>query len=393
MLPLISGIILLSLSLILGIYNRNKSNYSRYLLAFYLITSFKIIVYFILFSGRVHEYIPYFYIYFDPIFFVQGVFLYFYVKSNLDQENILTNKFNYLHFLPLLLPFIGNFGYFWLDNAEKLKYIAIFADNPNNLFSLEIPGVYFNQIESYIARSISLFIYSSTCIILLIRKKPFQHLDSNPKEKRAIKYQLIYIWILCIIQILWAIALLAVFFQSFTFDNSNRTKTFDYTISFLELNMCLQIVSLLVFPNILYGLKPIEKKQERVKSWLNIDEEDIPQEINLHAKMLFDYIENEKPYLDPKFNKTDLSIQLKLSPKEINDVFDFVIKQTFPSYKNTLRVNHVKKLLSEGGAEKLSMDGIGYSSGFASRSSFYSIFKAETGQTPIQYIELLKDNK
>ncbi|MFM6947396.1 MAG: helix-turn-helix domain-containing protein, partial [Aquirufa sp.] len=212
-----------------------------------------------------------------------------------------------------------------------------------------------------------------------------------PKEKRAIKYQLIYIWILCIIQILWAMALLAVFFQSFTFDNSNRTKTFDYTISFLELNMFLQIVSLLVFPNILYGLKPTEKKQERVKSWLNIDQEDIPQEINQHAKMLFDFIETEKPYLDPKFNKADLSIQLKLSPKEINDVFDYVIKQTFPSYKNTLRVNHAKKLLSEGGGQKLSMDGIGFSSGFASRSSFYSIFKTETGLTPIQYIELLND--
>ncbi len=387
MLPLIAGVVLLFLSIILGFYNSNKSNYTVYLFSFYMITSAMIIVYFILFSGRVHSIIPYFYIYYDPFFFLQGVFLYFYVKSNLDQQNILVNKRNYLHFLPILLPLIGNFRYFFLEKADKLKYIASFADDPNKLFSLEIPGVYFNQIESYISRSTSLLIYSTICVILLIRKKPFQHLDSIPKEKRAKKYQLIYIWILCIIQILWAMALLAVFFQSFTFDNSNRSKSFDYTISFLELNMFVQIVSLLVFPNILYGLKPREKKPDRLKASQTNSDDLISDEILQKAEMLFEYIENEKPYLDPKFNKVDLTIQLKLSPKEINEILELVIKKSFPAYKNTLRVNHAKKLLSEGGAEKMTMDGIGFSSGFPSRSSFYSIFKEETGLTPIQFIE------
>jgi AraC-like DNA-binding protein len=37
------------------------------------------------------------------------------------------------------------------------------------------------------------------------------------------------------------------------------------------------------------------------------------------------------------------------------------------------------------------MDGIGKSSGFISRSSFYAIFKAETGLTPIQYLEGLQE--
>jgi len=42
--------------------------------------------------------------------------------------------------------------------------------------------------------------------------------------------------------------------------------------------------------------------------------------------------------------------------------------------------------LQKGLASELSIDGIGRESGFASRSNFYSAFKAETGFTPNEFL-------
>lgn len=102
------------------------------------------------------------------------------------------------------------------------------------------------------------------------------------------------------------------------------------------------------------------------------------------------YIEKEKPYLDPRFSRSDLLIELQCSPKQLNEIFEHIIKQSFPEFKNTLRVNHAKKILSEGGADKLTMDGIGMNAGFPSRSSFYAIFKSLTGFTPVEYLEKIR---
>ncbi|MFM6975467.1 MAG: helix-turn-helix domain-containing protein [Sphingobacteriaceae bacterium] len=54
-----------------------------------------------------------------------------------------------------------------------------------------------------------------------------------------------------------------------------------------------------------------------------------------------------------------------------------------------MRVDHARKLLENGSAGELSIEGIGKMSGFASRSSFYDAFKSETGLTPTEFLEQL----
>ncbi|MHA8050259.1 helix-turn-helix domain-containing protein [Aquirufa sp. ROCK-SH2] len=170
-----------------------------------------------------------------------------------------------------------------------------------------------------------------------------------------------------------------------------NSTAFFFTRGFLFTNLCGQVGSLLLFPSILYGLVPKEKKGDKNKSLLSNSNLEIPEELILTSERVLQYIHQEKPYLDPNFSKTDLSIQLKIATKEINDVFDFIIKEKFSSYKNKLRVEHAKELLTNGGANKITMDGIGFNSGFASRSSFYAIFKTETGLTPIEYLEKISE--
>jgi AraC-like DNA-binding protein len=50
-------------------------------------------------------------------------------------------------------------------------------------------------------------------------------------------------------------------------------------------------------------------------------------------------------------------------------------------------------MIEDGNSSLMSMEGIGKSAGFAYRSTFYSLFKKETGLTPVEYFEKLNKNK
>jgi transcriptional regulator GlxA family with amidase domain len=67
--------------------------------------------------------------------------------------------------------------------------------------------------------------------------------------------------------------------------------------------------------------------------------------------------------------------------------FNHVLNKKFSNLRTEFRVNHAKELLDKGLTETLSIDGIGMKAGFASRSNFYSCFKAITGITPSEYLE------
>ncbi|WP_459489273.1 helix-turn-helix domain-containing protein [Aquirufa sp. ROCK-SH2] len=277
-----------------------------------------------------------------------------------------------------------------MDKEEKMKYILMLHKNPNLIFRLQIPGVYLNKIESFLARPLLLFVYSMIGIYWLIKKKPLTNMSFNPRETTAKKNEFKFIWILAIINCLFAIAM----FSSFLYNYQNpsiETLTFKILKFSLIITTFFQVGSLLFSPNILYGIITLDKKPSKIKNSLGLNEEDIPEDLKNISNKFLEYIEKEEPYLNPNFNKSELLIALKISPKQLNDIFEFVIQQSFPAYKNTLRVNYAKKILSEGAADKLTMDGIGLNAGFASRSSFYAIFKAETGYTPVEFVEKLRE--
>jgi AraC-like DNA-binding protein len=101
------------------------------------------------------------------------------------------------------------------------------------------------------------------------------------------------------------------------------------------------------------------------------------------------YFKEEKPYLNPEFEISDLSIALQIPQHHIAYCFSSILDTKFTSYRTKMRVEYAKELLATGMADSLSIDGIGSKSGFPSRSSFYASFKAETGLTPSQYLESL----
>lgn len=392
MIPLIFGISIPVISFVLILFNWRKNNFSTFLFAYYMVTGILGLVIHYNFSAPSPEGLSIFYLHFAPLFLVTGAFFFLYVQSKIENKNSLDNPWNYLHFLPAAIQFLLISKYYWMDKAEKIQYIQPILKNPMNIFFIEIPGVYFNRIDSFLARPILLFAYSLLSIYWLIQKKPFTEMQFNPREKTAKRKEFIFIWTLSIINCLFAIAMFFSFLYNYLHPESTNIhnslfKLLKYSLTGITL---IQIGSLLFSPNILYGYTPLEKLDPKIKDTAAISEDDLPQEIVEKSRELMLYIEKEKPYLDPRFSRSDLLIELQCSPKQLNEIFEHIIKQSFPEFKNTLRVNHAKKILSEGGADKLTMDGIGMNAGFPSRSSFYAIFKSLTGFTPVEYLEKIR---
>ena len=58
---------------------------------------------------------------------------------------------------------------------------------------------------------------------------------------------------------------------------------------------------------------------------------------------------------------------------------------SFPDYLNSYRIEEAKSYLKNPEFSKYTIVSIGLEAGFNSKSSFYSVFKKATGQTPATF--------
>lgn len=105
------------------------------------------------------------------------------------------------------------------------------------------------------------------------------------------------------------------------------------------------------------------------------------------------YMENEKPYLNAELKIADLADHVHHPIHEISQILNQHLNQSFHDYVNKYRVNEVKKLMKDEAYEKFTLYALAQQSGFNSKTSFYRIFKNETGKTPADYMKELSDQK
>ena len=104
---------------------------------------------------------------------------------------------------------------------------------------------------------------------------------------------------------------------------------------------------------------------------------------NVKTKIL-NYFQKEKPYINPDLNMTLLSETLKIPKHHLTEVLNSNLGKNFFQFVNEYRIEAVKKELSNP-KNPYSIEAIGYECGFNSKSTFFSVFKNITGQTPMEY--------
>jgi AraC-like DNA-binding protein len=112
---------------------------------------------------------------------------------------------------------------------------------------------------------------------------------------------------------------------------------------------------------------------------------------NIKQKII-NYFEKEKAYLNPELSMTIVSESLKIPKYQITEVLNIEIGKSFYQFVNQYRVKAVKAMLSDSN-NKYSIEAIGYDCGFSSKSSFYTVFKSMTGETPVTFRNSISTRK
>ncbi len=100
---------------------------------------------------------------------------------------------------------------------------------------------------------------------------------------------------------------------------------------------------------------------------------------------LMDLMNNQKPYLNSSLTINELADLMQTNQKYLSVVINDCFNKNFFSFINEYRVNEAIQLLKTNIGMQYSIEGIGKTVGFHSRSTFISAFKKHTNSTPSEF--------
>ena len=103
-------------------------------------------------------------------------------------------------------------------------------------------------------------------------------------------------------------------------------------------------------------------------------------------------MDEKKPYLNAELKLADLATEINYPIHDISQVLNQDLNQSFSDFVNNYRVEEVKRRLGDKAFQKYTLMAIAQQCGFNSKTSFYRIFKNETGKTPAEYLNDLKQS-
>lgn len=102
------------------------------------------------------------------------------------------------------------------------------------------------------------------------------------------------------------------------------------------------------------------------------------------AEKLQIFMEKEQAYMNPVLTINEVAGRLQVSSKELSQVINQDFGQHFFDFVNSYRIDAAKELLQDP-ENKMTIQEIMYTVGFSSKSSFNTVFKKKTSQTPSTY--------
>ena len=162
------------------------------------------------------------------------------------------------------------------------------------------------------------------------------------------------------------------------------TNTFHNNLHFTGMFILFVLANVIFYkgmrqPEIFTG---IEEKTKYETSTLTKAEKDA------YHKKLVNYMQKEKPYLNPLLSLNDLSEKLAIMPKYLSQIINECCGKNFYDFVNGYRVEEAKRiLLNPSDADKTILE-ILFEVGFNSKSTFNNAFKNLTGYKPTEFRKL-----
>ena len=376
---------IVSLLLLINIKESNRVN--LFLFGFFFINNlYSLAHYATIYSGS-KAMIAILLVNFTPLFLIVGPVLYFYVRGVL-RDDFRLSKLDYLHFLPALLLCINILPHLFSSYEDKIEYAGRVLQNPAEI--LRNKNLFIPSVVNFIFRPLIGLIYVVICIRLMFLKFKYE----KPEDKQSI---LIFKWLSFLIfntLLVYASFLVFTIFSFQTLDYKIAEVKGYYFLNITLVGLVLFNVSLLFFPNILYGLPQLDfvlhNKQKEVVQDNSIKKAIRSFEISEEKlALLHDKIEQyceTKPYLNPDFSLSTMSADTDIPVHHLSYYFNEHLNINFNAWKNDQKINYVIELIENGSNELLTLDALAKQAGFGSRTTFFNAFKQNMGLTPSEFL-------
>ncbi|RNC87194.1 MAG: AraC family transcriptional regulator [Winogradskyella sp.] len=104
-------------------------------------------------------------------------------------------------------------------------------------------------------------------------------------------------------------------------------------------------------------------------------------------KIVAHLMENEKAYLNPELNLSDLAKLANMTRGQLSETINSGFNKNFNDFVNGYRVEAFKTMLKENKQQQLSLLGIAQECGFNSKATFNRVFKKLTSFSPTEYLK------
>ncbi|MCD4768619.1 MAG: helix-turn-helix domain-containing protein [Bacteroidales bacterium] len=272
----------------------------------------------------------------------------------------------------------------WVQLLHLIPYLFFELSNHYYILSFDIDLFFIKDNNLWIRLLFSLsFLVSLGAYNTLSISAVHKHRINLKNEFSTITQNQKLGWLLFIVISYIVYILIATLFGllGFLYNDFEASRLFNYSAT-------LAITSVLGF----YGIRQDEIYKRIFK---NTDPDQTEErykksKLTTHKKeeiktLILKYFKEKTPYLNSELSMLIFSEELHIPKHQLTEVLNTVIGKNFFQFVNEQRVEAVKQKLSDPGNDIFSIEAIGYDCGFSSKSSFFSVFKSITGQTPLQF--------
>lgn len=388
------------LSFILLFYNKGYKTANKYLGGFFFFISLFILSQYSGLYGNSEVFVAVFASAPTPFVFLIGPLSYLYIRSVLKDDSTLKKR-DALHFILFLLEFAGMVPYYLSSWENKLSVARTILSDDWHVTHLSLNVIFVSPINSYLRPlHILFYLVFDFSLLRLYYNRSKKGLVPANQAQIVKKWLLAFMTVFAFFLIVYCLVTLNLlkFSTRHEFQANSPVLMFTGSLALVLLN----IIPFL-FPQILYGLPRIialtdpplvgPSTDAIIENTNSPEKEEAETDSKLSqgiGEKLASLFNTSQPWTKKNFSIASLAIQLNIPEHHLRYYFNHELKQSFSEYRNHLRVNHVKHLLQSGQSDHLSMEGIGAMAGFPSKSTFFSVFKKETGMTPKEYLDKLQ---
>lgn len=297
-------------------------------------------------------------------------FTYFSIYGLIKRTPI-TFKANWWHFILPIGYFLTQIPFYLAPLS--VKYNAYLGAYFPELTSVAVPKT-FNYSYHYtkdifdwlILFSISLYAIISLKLVWSERSKN----ASNKTKSKSSKY--IFTRNSAIILLLLLIFIFSIFYS---YDDDGG----DHYIVFFQAIIAFATTYLIMSESRFFEKSWIADKYETLGNSKN----------DVSFEEIQKYVDSEDYFLLQEASLNNLALLLKTHPNQISKIVNLENESNFNDYINQKRVNVTKTRLTDANYAHLTIEAIGSSVGFKSKSAFYNAFKKHTGTSPSAFVKLV----